>query len=107
MPTAVMHVYVRDDLAEPGWRDRVESFIRGQSFAVGTVIHASADADSDNAEPPESAAKQLFDEMLRTDSYHAVTPSRAHLRDIPVALRQRFTRAEMWFWTVPGDREQR
>ncbi|WP_433194440.1 hypothetical protein ACQP1G_37675 [Nocardia sp. CA-107356] len=107
MATAVMHVYVRDDLAEPGWRDRVEKFIKGQSFALGTIIHASGDADSDDAEAPESAARRLFDEMLRTDSYHAVTPSRAHLRDIPFALQLRFTRAEMWFWTVPDDWGQR
>ncbi|MFE9324073.1 hypothetical protein ACIHDR_12140 [Nocardia sp. NPDC052278] len=107
MATAVMHVYIRDDLAEPGWRDGVERFIRAQSFALGTIIHASAAADSDDAEAPESAARRLFEEMLRTVSFHAVTPSRAHLQDIPVALRQRFTRAEMWFWTVPDDRGQR
>ncbi|WP_433620990.1 hypothetical protein [Nocardia sp. CA-120079] len=107
MATAVMHVYVRDDLAEPGWRDRVERFIRAQLFALGTIIRASADADSDDAEAPESAARRLLKEMLRTDSFHAVTPSRAHLQDIPVALRERFTRAEMWFWTVPDDQGER
>ncbi|MFX0581037.1 hypothetical protein [Nocardia nepalensis] len=107
MATAVMHVYVRDDLAEPGWRDRVESFIHAQSFALGAIVHASAEEDPGAAEKPGSAAARLLNEMRRTDSFHAVTPSRAHLQGIPDTMRQRFARAEIWFWTVQDDRGPR